>query len=117
MKEELFLKVFGNETSLRMFYALHLKGESSLYRIYKTLGITPSGLINSTMRSRLKDFTDLGILQTRTINYLAEGTRVSANPRISKSHVEYRLDNAHPLMPGLRALFEEIRLNGSPRPW
>jgi hypothetical protein len=112
MKEKLFMSCFGNETNLRLLYALHLKGESSFYKISKTLGLSANGFTRRRVRDDLTTFADLDMIQIRTINHLAEGTRISANPRISKSHVEYRLDNAHELMPSLRALFEEIRMNG-----
>jgi hypothetical protein len=115
MNREMFMRAFGNETTLRCLYALHLKGESSLYRIFKILGLSPTGWNRGRIRENLENLAALGILQTRTIQQFAEGTVLSDHPHISQSHVEYRLDNAHEVMPSLRALFEQIRLNGETR--
>ena len=106
MNERLFLRTFGCELNLRVLQALHVGGESTIYRIMKEIGCSRSGFIQRRLREILMSLMALDLVSARTVPQLRPGTKLRAQPEVIRECVEYRLNHANPLTEAVCQLFD-----------
>lgn len=90
---------------LSVLWALHVSGESSTYRIAKTSRLDPV-----CVKRYLPKLEAFELIERRTVE-VPRRKRVLQGPA-PRTHMEYRLNMRHQIVPALRRLFEELQCTG-----
>jgi hypothetical protein len=107
MNEELFMKAFGKESSLRLLMALHKNGPGTLYKLRKVAGLC-SGRNN---RELLESLVGAGLVNKRQVQITH---RYHKSPSRTHEITEFSLNRVHEAIPPLETpYFQTLNLKGA----